>query len=86
MHYRSLQSHKDTVNVGIFTCINFCIIILRKSTILRGFIWAFFIVFPLNGIVKLIFMLYIFLRIFFRKCELHENMYSAKMYTFTVTE
>ena len=56
---------------------------LRKFTISCGFQFAFFIVFPPNGMVKVIFTLCLFSQSL-NKCELRENMYSAKISTFTV--
>ena len=50
--------------------------VLRKLFILRGFNFAFFIVFPLNCIVKVVFMPYICSQTF-KKREVRKNMYNA---------
>ena len=69
------------MNVDIFACINF-----------RGFVkmgnflcikFAFSVHQALKAIINVIFTVYIFSRLFNRR-ELRENMYSAKISTFTV--
>ena len=60
------------MNVDIFTCIHFCAV--PKNWQFRADL------FSLCGIIKVIFTMYIFSRIFDKR----ENMYSAKISTFTV--
>ena len=66
------------MNVDIFPYKN-----LRKLAISRGLKFAFLILLPLCGIIKLIFKLYILSQIF-EKRKNRVNMYNAKISTFTL--
>ena len=71
-----------TVNVDIFSRVYF-FTNLPKMQILRISIFAFLILLSLYGLITFIFTMYIFLWIF-EKHGLCENMYNAKISTFTV--
>ena len=74
-HIKVYVCKLDTVNIDIFTCIDF--------PISRGLKFTFLMLLLLCGMIQVVFKLYIFLRIF-EKHEYHEYMYSAKMHPFTL--
>ena len=69
------------MNVDIFACINFWGFVKMDNSLCIKF--AFSVHQALKAIINVIFTVYIFSRLFNRR-ELRENMYSAKISTFTV--
>ena len=73
----TLRKLEYTVNVDIFACINVRRIVY-KWAISRVLKFAFPVHLAVQAIVYVVFTVHIFSRIF-KKRELRENMYSAKM-------